>query len=253
MRGVTDTTLTPRSAVAATGLTTVILTDSSKLALDAALPGPGGGTLRTKLAAFAARAEIKGVVVDVADDARVGALKQQAANNPACPFAKNLVAEEIKGIVDSYRANPLRYVVIVGNDETIPFFRSPDQSQLGQESSFVPPVQSNSPSEASLRRDFVLSQDGYGAKVRISLPANEFPVPGLAVGRLVETATEIAGVIDAYVAANGVVVPRSSLVTGYDFLEDAAHAIKGELEQGIGAGGVSDSLDHAERSVAAGE
>ena len=86
---------------------------------------PGGGTLRAKLAAFAARAEIKGVVVDVAGDARVGALKTQAANNPACPFAKNLVAEEIKGIVDSYRANPLQYVVIVGNDDAIPFFRSP--------------------------------------------------------------------------------------------------------------------------------
>ena len=124
------------------------------------------------------------------------------ANNPACPFAKNLVAEEIKGIVDTYRANPLQYVVIVGNDDAIPFFRSPDQSAIGQESGYVPPVQSNSPSEASLRRDFVLSQDEYGSKTSISLPWNDFPVPGLAVGRLVETAGEIAGLIDAYVAAD---------------------------------------------------
>ena len=64
----------------------------------------------------------------------------------------------------------------------------------------MPPVQSNSPSEASLRRDFVLSQDRYGSKTSISLPWNDFPVPGLAVGRLVETASEIAGLIDAYVA-----------------------------------------------------
>ena len=94
---------------------------------------PGGGTLRAKLAAFAARAEIKGVVVDVASDARVSALKQQAANNPACPFAKNLVAEEIKSIVDRYRANPLQYVVIVGNDDAIPFFRyaGPDAARAG--------------------------------------------------------------------------------------------------------------------------
>ena len=126
------------------GLKTVILTDSSKVALDARCPDPAAATLRSKLAAFAARAEINGVVVDVAGDARVSALKQQAANNPACPFAKNLVAEEIKGIVDSYRANPLQYVVIVGNDDAIPFFRSPDQSVLGQESGYVPPVQSNS-------------------------------------------------------------------------------------------------------------
>jgi hypothetical protein len=90
-----------------------------------------------------------------------------------------LVAEEIKGIVDSYRSNPLQYVVIVGNDDAIPFFRSPDQSVIGQESGYVPPVSSNSPSEASLRRDFVLSQDKYGSKTSISLPWNEFPVPDL--------------------------------------------------------------------------
>jgi hypothetical protein len=238
--GVTDTTLTPRSPAAASGLKTVILTDSSKLALDTTLPGPGGGTLRDELSAFAARTDIQGVVVDVAGDGRVGALKQQAADNPACPFAKNLVAQEIKGIVDTYAANALRYVVIVGNDDAIPYFRSPDVSGLGTESGYVPPVQSNSASEASLRLDFVLSQDGYGAKTKISLPSSDFPVPGLAVGRLVETPTEIAGVIDAYVATNGVVVPHSSLVTGYDFLEDAANAVRTELQ--LGTGGVPDAL-----------
>ena len=236
--GVTDTVLTPRSAVTASGLATVILTDSSKVALDVPLLG---GTLRAKLSAFAARSEVKGVVVDVASDSRVAVLKQQAANNPACPFAKNLVAREIKGIVDAYRANPLQYVVIVGNDDAIPFFRSPDQSGLGQESGYVPPVQSNSTSEASLRLDFVLSQDGYGSTTQVALPFSDFPVPGLAVGRLVETATEIAGVLDAYVAANGVVVPGSSLVTGYDFLEDTAIAVRNELQLGIGTG-VSDAL-----------
>ena len=41
--GVTDTALTPRPAVPASGLKTVLLTDSSKVALDAALPGPGRG------------------------------------------------------------------------------------------------------------------------------------------------------------------------------------------------------------------
>jgi uncharacterized delta-60 repeat protein len=240
--GVTDTTLTPRSPMAASGIKTVILTDSSQLALDDTLPIPGGGTLRSKLALFAARTDVMGVVVDVAGDARVSALKQQAAANPACPFAKNLVAQEIKGIVDTYATNPLLYVVIVGNDAAIPFFRSPDTSGLGDESNYVPPVQSNSTSDASLRLDFVLSQDGYGSKTTIALPSSDFPVPGLAVGRLVETPVEIAGIIDAYVSIDGVVVPGSSLVTGYDFLAQAANAVTTELQAGIGAGGVADSL-----------
>lgn len=232
---VTDTTLTPRPVMTATGLNTVILTDSSAIALDATLPGPAGGTLRTTLAALAQRREINGVVVDLAGDARVSALKQQAANNPACPFAENLVAQEIKGIVDSYRANPLQYVVIVGDDSVVPFFRSPDESMLGEESEYVPPVQSDSPSEASLSLNFVLSQDAYGSNTTVSLPSNDFPVPGLAVGRLVKEPAEIAGVIAAYVAANGVVVPGSSLVTGYDFLAQAATAVTTELAAGIGA------------------
>src|SRR5207237_8965926 len=114
--GVTDTTLTPRTPVTASGFKTVILADSSTVAADETLPGPGGGTLRDRVLAFAARPEVEGVIVDVANDARVSALKQQAANNPACPFAVNLVAQEIQGIVDSFRTNPLQYVVISGND-----------------------------------------------------------------------------------------------------------------------------------------
>jgi hypothetical protein len=233
--GVTDTAISTRTPVTASGLQTVILADSSRTALDAALNLPGGGTLRDKLALFAKRPEVAGVVVDVAADAQVQALKSQAANNPACPFAKNLVAQEIKGIVDAYRTNPLRYVVIVGNDDAIPFFRTPDEGGLGEESGYVPPVESNSPSEASLRRDYVLGQDGYGSTTSLSLRTYDFPVPGLAVGRLVETPLEIGGLLDAYTNASGVVAPKSSLVTGYDFLADDASAVRDELQQGTGA------------------
>ena len=140
---------------------------------------PGGGTLRDKLAAFAKRVDVAGIVVDVASDARVQALKAQAAKQPGMS-----VREEPRRAGDQGhrrrvpRRNPLRYVVIVGNDDAIPFFRSPDQSSLGQESGYVPPVESNSPSEASLRLDYVLSQDGYGATTSISLRTSDFPVPG---------------------------------------------------------------------------
>jgi hypothetical protein len=72
--GVTDTSLTPRPLRAASGLQTVILTDTSRVALDQLLLLPGGGTLRARLLALADRPEINGVVVDVATDARVAAL-----------------------------------------------------------------------------------------------------------------------------------------------------------------------------------
>ena len=134
--------------------------------------------------------------------------------NRGCPFAQNLVAEEIKSIVDSYRATAaatetLRYVTILGDDTVVPFFRYPDQSLLGQESGYFPPTKSDSISEASLRRDYVLSQDAYGAGTEVDIRTTAFPIPDLAVGRLVETPAEIVGMIDAYIDADGVVSPDS--------------------------------------------
>ena len=128
-----------------------------------------------------------------------------------------------------------------GGDQAIPFFRYPDQSLLGPEQDYVPPVQPATASEASLRSNYVLGQDAYGASTELSLRASTFPVPDLAVGRLVETAAEASGMIDAYLATTGGVVatPTTSLVTGYDFLEDAANAVQGHLTAGTGRPGDS--------------
>jgi hypothetical protein len=232
--GVTDTTISDRGTHADAGdFGTVILTDSSRLVDDGS-----AAALVAALDSLAQRAEVDGVIVDLAGDDRVQELWQQASStaNVGCPFAMNLVAEEIKSIVDSYRdpsdADALRYVTIVGGDTVIPFFRYPDQSRLGQESQYFPPTASDTISEASLRRDYVLSQDAYGAGVTIDIRTNAFPVPGLAVGRLVETPTEILNMIGAYVETDGVVAPTTSLVTGYDFLTDAADAVVDELQDG---------------------
>ena len=209
---------------------TIILTNFNRL------PGSAAdmATLQSKLAAFAARPEIQGQVVDFGSDARVAALDAQADANTACPYAKNLVAGSIKDVVDAYRAsNPgLKYVVIVGGDSVVPFFRYPDETLLGQESGYVPPVGDTTASEASLQLDYVLGQDAYGASDQISLRSTSFPVPDLAVGRLVETASEASGMLDAYTAANGSVTPHSSLVTGYDFLADDANSVRDDLAAG---------------------
>ncbi len=177
----------------------------------------------------------------MATNQRIINLNEQARTHAACPYAKNLVAAALKDIVDSYRTtnNPdLAYVVLIGDDATIPFFRYADQAGLAPESGYVPPVLDSSASEASLRLDFVLGQDAYGAGTQISLGVNTFPVPNLAVGRLVETASEVTGMIQSYRQTTGGVIPRptSSLITGYDFLEDAAMAVQADLAAGIGTG-----------------
>ncbi|MFL5925991.1 MAG: PxKF domain-containing protein [Gaiellaceae bacterium] len=212
---------------------TIILTDYSRLPGTAAEKLALQGNLET----WRLRPEIAGApVVNVADDPRLSALAAQASldANVSCPYAKNLLGNALKDVVDAYRtSNPgLKYVVIVGNDGVIPFFRYPDETLLGQESGYDPPVGPATASEASLSLDYVLGQDAYGAHDQISLRSTSFPVPDLAVGRLVETASEASGMLDAYTAANGSVTPHSSLVTGYDFLADAADSVKTDLAEG---------------------
>jgi hypothetical protein len=212
---------------------TLILTNLSRL------PGSAQdqAVMSQALSTLAARPDVVGKVLDVGADARVAAAYQQAEANPECPYAENLVAQAIKGIVSQYRAaNPLAYVVIVGNDSVIPFFRYPDQALLASEQDYVPPVLDNTPSQASLKLGYALSQDAYGSSQDISSKESTFPIPDLPVGRLVDTPAEVTGMVNAYLGTQaGVLPPPSSLlVTGYDFLADDAYAVQNELQAGSG-------------------
>ncbi len=230
------TSILPPSSLTATAgnFHTLILTDRTRLAVT----DPLTPTLESRLLLLAARPEVHGAIIDVSADARVAAANAQADSYPACPTAKNLVADAIKTLVDRYRSvNPLEYIVLIGSDDVIPFFRHPDEALLASERNYVPPVRDSSASQASLRLGYVLSQDDYGAAIELNQKMTTYPVPDLAVGRLVETPAEIIGMVDAYLktAAGVVDTPTTALVTGYDFLTDNAQAVQAALETGIGA------------------
>jgi hypothetical protein len=195
--------------------------------------------LLTRLDAVADRT--LGQVLDVSADARVAAATAQAQASPACVYAMNLQAEAIKGIADDFRTlNPdLEYIVLVGNDHAFPFFRYPDNALLASEIDYAPPVLDDTTSQASLKSGYILSQDTYGSSGDISYKSGELPIPDLAVGRLVETASDINHMLDAYLGtAAGVVTPLNALVTGYDFLADDAYAVRDELLASLSASAV---------------
>ncbi len=220
---------------------TIILTDMARIAGSSA----DKQRLQQRLNDLAARAEVRGVVVDIGAEARVRAARVQDDKHPTCPAARNQLADEIKDIIDRYRAlNPLEYIVLVGNDDVIPFFRSPDLAPLGPESDYVPPVLDNTTSQASLRLNYVLSQDAYGASHTITSGAAPLPIPDLAVGRLVETPDDILVMLDAYLSTTDGIVstPTTALVTGYDFLEDTALDVVAELQAGLGEGRTVNTL-----------
>ena len=101
----------------------------------------------------------------------------------------------------------MQYVVLVGGDDVIPFFRYPDNSDLGPESAYVPPVSSTSASEASLRFNYVLSQDAYGAGDPDLALRERVPDPRPRRRPPRRDGSEISGMLDAYTATRGVVSP----------------------------------------------
>ncbi|MCZ7636482.1 MAG: HYR domain-containing protein [Verrucomicrobia bacterium] len=114
--------LPPAANVVAGDYRTLILTDPARMRDDGHL-----GSMAERLQALAARPEVRGVIVDLGLDPRVAFFQAQADGKLDCPTAKNLVAAEIKRVVDDWRAaNPaLEHIVLVGGDAVIPFFRYP--------------------------------------------------------------------------------------------------------------------------------
>ncbi len=225
----------PRGDVAG-GYHTLVLTDSSRLNASASELA----ALHDRLQAFVGRPEVRGVIVDLATEDAIRAANQQADKQFDCVLARNLVARGIRELIEQYRAqNPLEYLVLVGDDQVIPNFRYPDQTPLGSERNFVVPVRDSTTSQAALRLGYFMSQDAYGAPCEVEQKFTTLPIPSLAVGRLVESVTEMTGMIEAYLALKDgeLPLPQSSLVTGYEFLADVAELIHGELRDGIGAGG----------------
>jgi hypothetical protein len=221
---------------------TLILTDESRMTDDGDLPA-----METDLQTFANESSVDGAIVDVgAISPRVQNLETQAGNNADCAYAQNLVADAIQQVVGAVRqANPgLKYIVIVGDDHVIPFFRYPDTAGLAAESGYVPPVLDTTPSYASLESNDFLSEDAYGSTTVLSAGGEDIPIPDLPVGRLVETPTEIDGMLNAYISLSGGVVatPTSSLVTGYDFMTSSANAVESNLSAGLGSGATNDTL-----------
>ncbi|NTW97812.1 MAG: hypothetical protein HGB28_04600, partial [Oscillochloris sp.] len=247
---------------AAGNLSTLILWDSTAFA--AANPGASISTLNTALSSFVARSDINGALINLADTLtddqgavvarypRVAFARQQVTANPTCVSAANQVADEIKSVISAYRdanllpagTTSLKYLVLVGGDESIPFFRVTDLAGLAGENEYFPPVAESSPSNASLRQNHVIGQDYYGSTLGTWRGSHYFFVPDLAVGRLVGDQEAVIGLLDDYIAANGQLQPQSALVTGYDFVADGADAVSADLA--LGLGGAPDTLIQAQ-------
>ena len=190
-------------------------------------------SLMAKLSQLASAPGITGAVVPVDYNAGVRTAFADWDLYPCSVGKAVAVAGSIRALVNSIVAShpTVRFLVIVGSDEIVPFARVPDEVYISNERLYGPDLSwvEDSALYAALAQGFILTDDFYADLAPISWFERELYVPDLAVGRLVEEPSEIQALIDRFLTSD-TLDPDDALVTGYDFLTDGAQAIASELE-----------------------
>jgi len=166
------------------------------------------------------------------------------SSNPPASYVNNvdkanMVSVKIRDAMQEFlQGNNLLvtdYVVIVGDDDQIPFRRLniqsdliiPDTDWVSEKTYFEDSLGNdipNTPIDAALMTNQTLSDDYYGDYQ--DRPGAEY-LPSFAVGRLLDTPERISNTIETFIDNNGVIdltMPQSkkAAVAGYDFLANAA-------------------------------
>ncbi len=156
--------------------------------------------------------------------------------NPCSVSAANGVAAQVTGVIRGIQAsNPgLAYITIVGGDDIIPMGRVPDLTRVSNESEYASTFGgATNPLSAAEAASFTLTDDVYGDTSPTSIGnGDSLFVPRLAVGRLVESPTDIGAQLDSFSANGGTLDTGTGLVAGYDFLADGAQAVASRLAVG---------------------
>ena len=160
----------------------------------------------------------------------------------ACPAdagAANAVVTAVGGAIRDFRvAHPtVDYVVLVGGDDVVPFARLDDRTTLSNEEAYARTFASDTSLGGSLTTAKMLSDDPYGTTLPVPFFDRQLYVPEVAVGRLVETPTQIQAQLAAF--GSGEIAAPTALTTGYDFLTDGAQSVRDALQ---GFASVDDQL-----------
>lgn len=188
----------------------------------------GAAPVMPALYTLAAHPHVRGVILDIFTDADVRAAYAAWDANPGSWVKANEVAAVIKDLIDQImQAYPnLRYLVLVGSDEIIPFYRVADQNgTMWQENSYASYVPGGTVRDALASNRFL--SDDYYADRAPSVPDSPFWtdghslfVPDYAIGRLVETPDEILATIDAFLSVDGVISLDDAVVGSLPALTD---------------------------------
>jgi len=194
--------------------------------------------LAMKLAELAGHHRVQGRIFDLGLVAPIDMAYQAWDLGPFNPDAANNVAREIRlhiqDLIETVYTN-VRYLILVGDDVQIPFFRMHDGTTYWPENKYPPEVGLNIMTTvgSALAQNYFLTDNYYAefGPEESGLSSNaEVYLNDCAPGRLVETPTQMVNLIDSFLAWDGLVLLDSmvdqTLVTGYTHLYDSALARK---------------------------
>jgi len=239
-------TVTPTPTPPPSGVQTIILVNRERVA---ALHGETAATqLVDKLDALAVHSDVQGEVIRLDLNAAVSDAYTNWVADLTDAGKANQVAAAIRGVIMTYlqQHDSVEYIVLVGDDRLLPFRRIVDNTPRHDylERDYAR-VDDDHPTGASLRANHFLSDDYYADREPSSFQGRELYIPDLAVGRLIETPDEIMAFIDVFLAGAQVTVGDGGdkvLVTGYDFVEDAANGNCADWQTDLGTDNVDCTL-----------
>jgi hypothetical protein len=198
----------------ATITTSTTLTDAQSLILVAPerlTDQYGASPLLSKLHQLAAHPRVQGAVVDVLTNRDVRATYASWDADPSSATKANEVAMAIKALIDDYTLTypNLRYLVLVGNDAMLPFYRVRDQNATHWHERKYCPHTPVGTVHSALCADYFLTDDFYADRAPTTPNSpfwkDEHPLylPDFAIGRLVETPEEMIAAIDTFLSSSG--------------------------------------------------
>jgi len=156
----------------------------------------------------------------------------EAANATATEIRKRVVAH-----LDAHRS--IEDVVILGSDDMVPHWRSPDATHLNERDYILDSfLRAGTPLHASIYGGYNLTDHYLADRSGSSINGSYFYAPKLGLGRLVESPLEIAAQLESFIESRGIVAVADGLVTGYDFFTEDAQATLDYLTQTAGLGPV---------------
>lgn len=179
--------------------------------------------LMTKLDQLIRHEKVQGELVRLDEITEIQAAYDQWQQDFTSVGLANQTADAIRRTILSYRSQHagLRYLLLIGDDRVLPFYRLPDRTIETPEKTYAE-VNEKHPTGAALRGNYYLTDDFYATdKPTITSAGTVLYIPDLAVGRLIETPADMGQLIDRFLGAPMPVIDRV-LVTGWTFVSDVA-------------------------------